>query len=549
VVKATGFLSTQKNAEQGGPDKDLDALDYTNSEIYTTIDLAGIICGFITYSGHGELELVEAESEHEKRDLASLLQELKDFTDQPSLSLITTNLLCNQNISFIHLKNNPNYLYINFFTAPLENTDFLKKIIKKSFSMVEKNMPSKIKIDLKKLLLRLAEKQPDVIQQQLQKFTILTLFVESISDGDMKNGGTDLMYSFEEATQAAEKGIVNLDYDVRSSALVLFYHALFKKDKGFVEATQAAEKAIFDPSSDVRKTALTLFQYLFKKNQGFAQAAQAAAKGIFDSNYQVQDEALGLFKVLFKLDQGFKEAIEAAAQGIMDPKASGRAFDLFQALFENNKGFAQAIQAVVQGIDSPDLIVRMLALDLFKVLLEKNQGLTESVQVAAKGIMDPETYVQDRAFDLFQALWGKNKGILEAIQAGTTLLDSVDQKIRDLSLRLFTALVRNDHAFKEATWAVKKGIVNQDVFVKNSALQLFIALVEKDQAFEEALEAAQKEMIVDHFYTRQSILSLFKQLIIKKPDVTKKVIQKILNEQNPNIDEWERSQLGALLKK
>jgi len=210
VVKATGFLSTQKNAEQGEPDKDFDALDYTESKIYTTIDLTEIICEFITYSGHGELKLIEAEEDQgNERELVSLLEKLSNFEVQPSLSFLITNIRCRQKINFDNL-NNLEYVYINLFTVPLENTDFLRLIVDKVFSIIPHTTSLKIKTAIKNLLLRLVEKQPDIVQQQKQKIHILKLFMQSISNDDMRIGATDLVSSFKQGVEAAASALVQM---------------------------------------------------------------------------------------------------------------------------------------------------------------------------------------------------------------------------------------------------------------------------------------------------------------------------------------------------
>ena len=122
AVKATGYLSTQKDAERGELNKDFDALDYTAFKIYVTFNVAKVTSEFMTCYGHGELALIRAEGLLEESKLRILLQRLSDFTGQPSLSLLVTNLLWKQQINFDYLTKSPGYLYINLFTVPLENT-------------------------------------------------------------------------------------------------------------------------------------------------------------------------------------------------------------------------------------------------------------------------------------------------------------------------------------------------------------------------------------------------------------------------------------------
>jgi hypothetical protein len=307
-IKATGFLSTNQNSQEGESDKDFDALDYTEFNIYTILELGEIICEFKIYSGHGELQLITAQ---EPSGLNELLQKINNFSGQSSLSLLVTNLLCKQGVNFYHLKSNLEYLYINTFAIPLENTGlFASRRMESIFSIVVDATPLKIKIGIKDLLLRRAEKQPDVEQQQTQKINSLKFFIEKLSSDDIQNGGITVANFLVEAPQIAAKGIASQGYHVRRVSLGLF-NLLLEKNQAFAEAIKTAEKAIKDPDAYARVVALELFNSLVKKDQGFTEALQAAQKGIVDLDAEVRNEAQLLFKqLIIKVPDETKKAVQ-----------------------------------------------------------------------------------------------------------------------------------------------------------------------------------------------------------------------------------------------
>lgn len=397
ALNAHGFLSTKINATEWERNIDFDSLDYTETKIYTTITLAGITCQFETNSKHGEISSVEVQGEEQL--IIPLLEKIINFAHQPSLSLLVTSLLCSRNkIVFDHLKNNPEYVYLNLFAIPLENTGLLESIIDKSMS-VKVNI--KTKINIKDLLLRLAEKQPNTVIKQNMKWRILILFVQSLSFNDITANNIDI----KEVVQMAEKGFMNHDIDVKISALSLF-EALFEKNQGFKQAASVAEKEIVDNNYLVRDLALDLFTILFVKGQGFKEAIQAAEKGFVDVNSGVRDSAVKLFKGLFARDQGFKEAIQIAEKGFVDVNSNVRdsVLDLFKLLFTRDQGFKEAAQVAEKGLTDSNSDVRNSALGLFKILFTKKQGFQEAIQAAEKGIVVRDIEVVLSALSLFNQL-------------------------------------------------------------------------------------------------------------------------------------------------
>ena len=399
TLKATGFLSTQSNAERGEFDKDFDALDYTQNKLYMYFDLAKIIGKFTTSSGHGELELIKAEGSLEEWAFINLLQKIQNFTDQLSLSLLVTNVLYKQEINFENLKNNPHYLYINLFATPLENTGRLHSILNGAFFSYTH---LKTKISIKDLLLRLADNQPDATQRQNLKLSILNAFVHKLSNDEAMRIGSNIL---KELVQAATQGIEDQNHKIRLLALSLF-RALVEKGQSYPEAIQAATKEIMDQSqSSERMYALHLFKVLFKKDQGFAEAIQAATKGIVNQEEGVRHSAIDLFEALFDKGQAFPEAIEVATKGIVNQKPEVResALNLFKALFDKDQAFYEATQVAEKGIADPDDDVRYSALELFQALVAKDQAFDKAAQAAEKGITD-DFDVMYLALDLFKQL-------------------------------------------------------------------------------------------------------------------------------------------------
>jgi len=254
ALKASNcFLSTQKDAQQGEWEENFDVFDYTRSYIYSTINLAEIICEFVIYSGHGELKLVKAQGVKEEPGLILLLQKINDFSAQPSLSLLVTNF--KHTINLAHLRKNRRYMYINLFAMPIENTDRTFQVR----GMI--NFSLKIKLAIKDLFMRLAENQPDTIQRQKMKLKTLQSFIVNLNNEDMKNRGTDLAHLFKEIAETAARGMVDENIDIRDSALELF-KTLFKKNQGLVETMQAAEKGFFSLNVWIGVHALMLFKAL-----------------------------------------------------------------------------------------------------------------------------------------------------------------------------------------------------------------------------------------------------------------------------------------------
>jgi len=308
------FLTTQENANQNELDKNFDALDYTQDNVYMYFDLAKIKCKFTTYSGHGELRLTSAEgAQGEEVSFIRLLDKINDFADQPSLSLLVTNVIGKQGV-WLRNHLNPKYLYINLFAMPLENTGLLtENSLNTIFSKITNDTPLLMKIRIKDLLLQLAERQPDDLQKHLLTLKILTLFVNRLSDKDVSSSDTTNL--FKDIIQVAAKSMMHKELAVQGSALSLF-RTLFKNNIGIDEATQIAQKGITDQKAMARKGALNLFNALIAQNQKFNEAAQAAEKGITDSSSVVRRFALYLFKTLVQKGHVFKEAMQAAINSI-----------------------------------------------------------------------------------------------------------------------------------------------------------------------------------------------------------------------------------------
>jgi len=581
TLKAIGFLSTQKEAKKVETDKDFDALDYTLAKIYTSIDLAKIICEFVTSSGHGELRLIKAEGTHEEQKLQLLLQKINDFIEQPSLNLLVTNLLSRQQINLSHFKNDQEYLYLNLFAIPLENTGLLYiDNLNHIFSLIIDTTPLQIKIAIKDLFLQLAEKQPDVRIRQANKLQISTLFISNINKNDIANNAN----LFKDIINMAEKESINQDVWIRGLTLKLF-QAFVKNNHAFAQAIQAATKEFLDLDDTRSMLVLDLFKTLFEKNQAFKEAAETAANYFSSRDKEKTNLALKIFEALFAKGQAFEEAIKVAEKNIVnnDPYIRVSALNLFGVLIEQNKAFIAAMQEAQKGIIDQDNKVRSSALGLFTTFVKKGLAIELAMQAAQQGIVDENPLVRTSALDLFAALTEKNKAFIPALAAakngitdpnyqvissalnlfttfvkmGTGLNPAIQAAqqgiihdsylVRMAALNLFAALVEKDNAYDIAINAAKKGITDQAP-VQKSALYLFAALVKKNIAFEEALQAAQQGIQNQYGSVKTAALELFEQLIIKIPDETKKIIQEILMGQHPHLTNDEKNKLSELLQ-
>jgi len=276
ALKATGFLSTQKDAQNNEPGKNFDALDYTKSLLYTTINVAGIVTKFETNTCHGEIGLLSVEGiqDGEEEKLQGLLQNIERCPEHTSLHLLMTNLLCKQKIHFNHLTNNPEYAYINLFAAPLENTALLLDPLQ-IFEVIKPTTPLTVKILLKNVLCRLAEKQPHMtFVCGIQLMSIAT-FLTALSNDDVQNKDADFPNKFKNYIKFASDGIAISNNRIKEASLILFI-ALVRKNQGCQEALQAAQgiftdtmqKATEKDRLDVNRhlrLALILFQELVIK--------------------------------------------------------------------------------------------------------------------------------------------------------------------------------------------------------------------------------------------------------------------------------------------
>ncbi len=411
AVKATGFLSTEYHAKQGESDKDFDVLDYKRS-IYTTIDIAKIICKFTTSSGHGELALYGVLTHKEP---FSFLKKINKFPGQPSLSLLVTNLLCKQEISFNRLENNPEYLYINLFATPLDNTGRLSEIVSALSYNIIIIMPSIIKINSMELLLRLADRQPDESVGQEIKLKICKSFLDHMSEDDLI-GNPHLTYEIE---KTALRGSVNSWCD---GGLLL--ESLIKKGQSFAVTAQYAEKLLQSDEYYIRNFASRLFDTLFSKNQGYKEAIRAAEQGMSKGK---TGDAISLFKTLFEKGLGFQEAIQAAEKAMSDEKSSigGSAIAIFVLLFEKGLGLQEAIRAAQKEVESKDPLRRSLALKLFTMLVKKDHAFKEASQATQYIDFSGKDEFKDAyseasaSSDLFEALVSKNQSLVEAMEFAT----------------------------------------------------------------------------------------------------------------------------------
>ena len=359
--------------------------------IYTTINLAKIISEFATSSRHGELNLIKAEGTQEEQKFQSLLEKFNDFTDQPSLNLLVTNLLCSRRIYLSNLKSNQENLYINLFATPLENTGLLNTDnINHIFSMMTSTTPLIIKIAIKNLLVELAKKLPDANQQQPLILIVLRLFISKLNEYDL-TVSTDLI---KEIIETAEVKSRDDHVYIRGLALELF-ESLAKNNQAFAQATHAAAQGFLHGDNIRYRVALNLFKTLFEKNQAFAQAVEVATSCFARGDITSINRALELFNALFATGHAFEEAIQVAEKSVVNenPHLKIGALHLFIALVENKKAFNKAIQAARDAIKSENSVIKSLGLNLFAVLVKSEAPLRVGEESAV--MLAPSAAIKD----------------------------------------------------------------------------------------------------------------------------------------------------------
>lgn len=411
AVKATGYLSTQKGAKQEELDKNFDVLDYTETTIYMTFSAANITCKFTTSSGHGELKLNIILTD---KQTFLFVEKINNFAGQPSLSLLVTNLICKQDISFDHLENNPNYLYINLFAAPVENTGNLNQIIRAVKYNIIEVMPLIIKVNSMGLLLRVADLQPDEVEGLNSKLEICKQFLTYLSEDDLKNNP--------QLVREIEKVILQgMKDSKKEQGIGLLLESLSNKGQSFAITAQLAEKMFLSDEYYIRNFAEDrLFPVLFRHKQGYKEAIRAAEQGI-----KTGSQAITLFRTLFEKGLGLQEAVQAA-ETLMTSEVYGdrsRAIDLFVTLFKKGVGFEEALRGAQKEVQSNDTKRRALALKLFKLLVDNDHAFKEAAQaiqyIDLKGGYRDIIMEAYAGSDLFDALVSKDQALAEAIEFAT----------------------------------------------------------------------------------------------------------------------------------
>lgn len=431
AIKAAGSLLVKGGAVQSEVSKDFDALDYTGTTIYTTIDSAKIKCNFKTDLSHGELNLNIIPTNNQP---FSFLEKINNFAGQPSLSLLATDLICKQGISFAHLENNPNYLYIKLFAAPLENTGNVDHIIR-AFSYRDlKKFPLIAKINSMYLLLRVADLQPDEAVGLSKKLQICKEFLGDggLSEEDLKNN-PDLVHTIEKVVL---QGMAK-DQDMR-----LFVESLMNKGQSFAIAAQYAEKLMLSDKHYERIFAKDrLFAPLLNKNQGIKEAISAVEQ-LIDKSWPAP--ATILLQLLFAKELGLQEALQAAEKAMAsdDYGKQNLGVDIFKMLFQKGVGFEEALRSAQKAVESKDAKQRELGMNLFTELVKKDYAFKEAV-LATQRI---DWYGKDvfmevfHGFDLFKALVEKGQALVEAMafatkpfvlnRIGRSLLEETKQAIQ-----------------------------------------------------------------------------------------------------------------------
>lgn len=413
AIRAAGFLSVKKDADQGKVDKDFDVLDYTGTTIYTTFDSAKIKCNFKTDISHGELNLNIISTDKQP---FSFLEKITNFTGQPSLSSLVTNLICKQDIRFTHLANNPDYLYINLFAAPLENTGNLDNVIRAFSYGALKNFPLIAKINSMYLLLRVADLQPDEAVGLSKKLQICKEFLGygGLSADDLK--------VYPDLVREIEKIVIQGMKDSKKEQEIgMLLENLVQKEQGFTIAAQHAEKMFLSAQYYIRNFAEDrLFPVLFRHKQGYKEAIRAAQESI-----KTGSQAIRLFIMLFEQGVGLQEAIQAAETLMTseDYAARSGAIDLFAELFKKGVGFEEALRSAQKEIQSKETKRRVSALRLFKLLVDNDYAFKEAAQtiqyIHLKGEDDDAWSEANEGEYLFNALVAKNQGLVEAIEFAT----------------------------------------------------------------------------------------------------------------------------------
>ena len=405
ALKAGGLLSTKNNTH-----KNFDVLDYTPTRLYTSFNLAEFTGMFNTTTDHGEFSLLTpTDSKKEKR---TMFGDIDDFSNQPNLSLLTTNLLCKQQIQGDHLKKNPEHVYVNLFAMPLENTGFLEDIIKifREIPTVPA-IPLKTKLNIKNLLLRLVEKQPDITQRKKMYFSIIEAF------------------------------LTNNDWN--------------PEDIDISKIKPTSYKVGWEPSREnPEPILLNLFKALAAKNQGIPDAIEVAITHMHFEDHS--EEAWELFELITKDDEAFAPAIYAAEEA----NAHNDYIDLVIAKLEIFKAFAQKglyCTEALQVVNSfrhevflgRDVYIKRLILKLLTALVENDQGFSQAIEIAKEAEAD---YLFGEftkpILVLFTALVKKNQGITEAkhVLHSNSFIIHHNKKIKKLAQDLVKLIIKQEKA-------------------------------------------------------------------------------------------------------
>lgn len=288
------------------------------------------------------------------------------------LPYLCCSLFPNESTKFLYKFSAPR-LFEALFWLPINNPDFVKKLVTKRFKL------SKCSLNL---LYYLINKIPDPLIRQT---TLINFNLQTINTSEQIDEE-----SIQEAIKTATSGLKIEDTAIREKTFEL-WKILFKKNHGFESAEELAKNGFESKDYYTRQTAIDLFKTLFEYKKSFAIAQEIAIQKLESDNLTCKSNGLLLLDILIQQEYDFYTAInilEKILKEDIPPHLKDRTRTLYINLFEKlknqvqkNQNFDIAINVATNGILSSNILIRIKALSLWKNLFDKGKGFEKAAEV------------------------------------------------------------------------------------------------------------------------------------------------------------------------
>lgn len=368
-LNLNGFIVTQPNGDEDEKLNNPDEKDFAKNILYTTLKISDkSVSQFTTYDGHGEFSVIKSDSSEENKLKMLLRRNTPDFSgSMRSVSFEYSRILLKE----FDLKI-PKLLYSNLFAHIIDNPDYEYQC----FTYVKERLHGYgflVNLDIIKLLLRCAERQPDENQKNLAIQRVFTLFSTFDANDFKEKILSDLI---DEQMDKLKKMIMS--FDDRQEGLYLLATLI---------------------NANIEKIFQTAFELLInskapKTSGGYVMVITALVDKKFEPSF---DTALDCAKTVLK--SGF-------------PK---QAFSLSKSLLEANKYDQEFIRLLLNPLtleaNSFYPSVKAKALRIFIILVEKN--IADSFDKALEAFKKTEIAERDN-----EVLNERNKLKVALIKAG-----------------------------------------------------------------------------------------------------------------------------------